>query len=241
MTTTDLLRAPVTMSLLAYDMLWQSVIGEPHHPTLRRDFPEREISVSTAMDELHAMGLAGSAGVSSALLATIALFSRPGRELYGWYSAGADTNRVLGVIDGANAMVAHRVCDRLALLPCAPGRLPDTIGELLPEHSPIQGTAISVPLEELGRAGPARGDLDRAKRLLSSPRSGCGEFAVAHRDQLGRRHRAKFRVCYADTAHGRFLTSTRRDAEGAAWLTLIPANRRSITEQLRSIHNGQFC
>jgi hypothetical protein len=148
------------------------------------------------------------------------------------------------VITGTRALVAHLTDARLALLPCTPARVADTIGDLLPEYSPVRGAAVSVPLDAARRDRPDGLGLGRANespklacatRMLSAARSGAGEFYVAHRDRLGRRQQAEFPVCYADTAIGRFLTITRRGADRAVWMTFLPADRRAITGKLRDL------
>lgn len=234
-----LLRSPVTISALAYDVLWESAVGGTHHPALPCGSPattaaERAEQVAAAMAELREARLAGPAGVHPDLLATIGLLNRASRELYGWYSVGAERNRVLGVITGTRAVVAHLVCTRVALLPCTQGRLADTVGDLLPQHSPIRGAAVSLPIGDRcpGTADPR---VASVAHLLSAPRSGAGEFYVAGRDRLGRRQRAEFPLCYADTAGGRFLTITRRGADRTVWMTLLPADRRVITGKLREM------
>jgi hypothetical protein len=233
-----LLRSPVTISALAYDVLWESVVGGTHHPALPCGSPggtgmERAEHVETAMAELCAAGLAGRAGVDTELLATIGLLNRASRELYGWYSVGDDRASVLGVVTGTRAVVAHMARTKVALLPCTQGRVAETIGDLLPEYSPVRGAAVSVPIGDA--CADANPRVTYVARLLSAARSGAGEFYLAVRDQLGGRRRAEFPVCYADTAGGRFLTITRRGADRTVWMTLLPADRRVITGKLREM------
>src|SRR5919198_3598639 len=196
--TAALLRSPVTISALAYDVLWESVVGGTPHRALPCGAPggtgpERAGHVETAMAELRAAGLAGRAGVDTDLLATIGMLNRASRELYGWYSVGGDRASVLGVVTGTRAVVAHMASTKVALLPCTQGRVADTIGDLLPEYSPVRGAAVSVPIGDscTGRANPR---VAYVARLLSAARSGAGEFYLAVRDRLGIRQRAEFPV-----------------------------------------------
>jgi hypothetical protein len=83
---TALLRRPVTISVLAYDVLWESVVGGIHHPALLCDSPgatwtARSTHVAAAMAELRATGLAGEGGVDPELLATIGLLDQATRAV----------------------------------------------------------------------------------------------------------------------------------------------------------------
>lgn len=73
-------------------------------------------------------------------------------------------------------------------------------------------------------------------QLSGQPRLRGGQIGVTGRDENGRKHRAPV-LSWFDTATGRYLSLTREGPDGHEWLTISPADARTLRTRLAEMVN----
>lgn len=148
------LRAPVSMSVAAYDVLWTKLeLGDKPTPLFvpspGATRAERAAIETEAALELHRIGLADTRGVHPDLQAAARLLARAPQEFYGWVVrsdgttigamvASDDTHAVLAVLDG----------ELLRLYPARPDSAAAALAAQLPPAPAAHGASLTVPETE---------------------------------------------------------------------------------------------
>ncbi|MCO1577805.1 ESX secretion-associated protein EspG [Crossiella sp. SN42] len=253
-----MLRSAVTLSALAYDLVWEAEeIGDKHNalltPSPGATMAERLELGRPAIEELMRAGLFDGRQVHPDLKAAMHLIVRAHRELYGWFTPEPDapTQSVLAVASGRDALLAVLTGEQLHLQPIDARELPSAVAGVLPEAQPLRIPTYSVPLEDLnggGRgqsgegyletAGSAAGrsaELARVRRLFAEPRLGAGQFRAAGRDRHGRRQVTPSPVDYYDVAGGRYVTYLPSRGDGVGWGVVAPGGRAQLVERFTEL------
>ena len=210
-------------------------------------------------DELRSLGLAHGERVHEHLADTLHLLARSGVEYFGWFhhEDGGDTRSALVVPAGNENVVRAVVAAGRITLDTV--RMPDPAAAfvaLLPNVQPGQGGVVSLPAEEARGAatgagpGPQQetgsflmsasvarpsGNTVRLKQILGQPRTGGGQLYTARRDPLGRRQRCPHPLTYFDTPSGRYLTHQAPGPDGRLWVTVGPADARTLAARLHDL------
>lgn len=257
-----MLRKQITVSELAYDVVWHSAGLEDKHNALPAPSPgttwqERAALEREALAELSSAGLASDNRIDPELIATIKLIAKPHQELYGWFTPepGAPTRSVLAVRAGNDALLAQMEGGSLILGPIKPTAIPDAVAGVVPIRAAATSPALTAVLSELDKdpdqeeeedeyggsvmvstrqAPRQESHVEKVRRLLNEPRLAAGQFFASVRDdQLGRR-RCEHPVGYLDTEQGRYITRIRR-AHGVRSLVVTPADNSGLADHLRAL------
>lgn len=252
-----MLRAPVTISTLAYDVLWEAEQLGPRHTTLSMPSSlytdeERRGRLRDALDWLRQRGLAERGLPHPDLRDTLHLLARCDQEFYGWITLDSEHQiGAVAAVRGAEAVLAVLDGDSLALTPIRPDSACDVLIGQLPPVPAAAGRSISVPEREYSDDSegtqPAEGfsvmvrsttnsDADRLRRLMREPRTGAGQLYVATRDRFGKRHRCERPLAYIDTPGGRWLTLVEANSTGDRWIVASPATPADLARKLRTLH-----
>ena len=162
-------------------------------------------------------------------------------EFRGWINS-RDTGSVgvLVAATGREAILAVAKQGQILLRRAQSRKLPETLAAQLPDVRVGNGSAISVPLDEVRNASEAttgpvpRADLRKVLDIASLESTGSGELWVAVRDNLGRRRQVAYPLRYADTTSGRYLVTM--SESGEIWLLVAPASRNDVALRLRNLH-----
>lgn len=250
----------MAVSALEFDVLTEHVgLTSPplvlKVPSPGRTHTERAELVAEAWRSLRARELADGADVDPELRRLLRLLSSPAREVDGrlWLgrsvrvlaAADADSDSasaVLAVKDddrvslrsAAASGLAREACSVLAPAPAGPGRSVSLRSQELDESA----RQASDDPEDLRRALQQRGirsdDAETLTRMVAAT-GFRGQFGVAVRDRLGRRHRAQRVVGVFDTAHGRYVQSRRESPSGEAWSTIAPVDQRRLVAHVEEL------
>lgn len=242
--------APVTVSALEFDVLWEHLGLGPmplvvRVPSPGRTHQERAELVDRAWAELERRGLGGRRNGPDDRVATLLeVMARPEREVDGRIWLGRSV-RILAAATGGDATLAVLDGDRLLLQEASPDGLPRAALEVLPPVAAGPGHSVTLPSQDLDAAATAcdgtpegltaelrrRGTRDDDARTLARMVRGArhhGQFGAAARDLWGRRHRPGWVVGFFDTPDGRYL-QLRRGQDGAPpWSTVSPADTRRL-------------
>ena len=247
-----MLRGRLTISALAYDVVWEylGLQDKPNAldvPSPGATWRARTDLVRSALDELHRRGLIEHDEPDAALVAALRLVAWPEREIYGWYSSGgpgASVRSVLCACSGDVALLAHLGDDLLTIEPVRPTALPAAVADHVPAAAAMRIPSYTLPTNVIGSPSPPEGLLRPAagpsahplhgqvRRLLTRPRTGWGQFFAADRDRHGMRRRCEFPLTYVDTADGRFCVSEHRQSDGRAWLVFAAADQARLAARL---------
>ncbi|ASO19126.1 hypothetical protein FHR81_001392 [Actinoalloteichus hoggarensis] len=250
-----MLRSRITISNLAYDVLWEQERLEEKHLALNsrspgRTFDERRELVEQAWQELGGLGLARGREAHPDLLDALRLIKRPDVEFYGWFSHGQkDTRSALALGSGEQALLAEMADDELTLQPVRSTGLIDALLSALPPNQGGRGRSFNFPKDSFGDGGtePARegefgfeaapggaggADMKALKQLLAMPRASAGQLYVARRDRFGKRHRVDNAISFFDPPPGRYMAQETLGPDGRNWMVVAPANARALGSRL---------
>ncbi|AOS62391.1 ESX secretion-associated protein EspG [Actinoalloteichus hymeniacidonis] len=249
-----MLRSKITISNVAYDVLWEQEKLEDKHLALRtkspgRTFDERRELVDQAWQELGRLGLARGREAHPDLVDALHLIKRAAIEFYGWFSSGKkDTRSALAVAHGEQALLAELVDDELSFAPLRSTGLIDGLVSALPPNPGGRGRSFNFPKaafsggdkpsaqNDLGFEGSSGGnggtDIKALKQLLGQPRSSAGQLYVARRDRFGKRHRVENALSFFDPPPGRYLAQETPGPDGTTWMVVAPANARALSARL---------
>jgi hypothetical protein len=90
-----------------------------------------------------------------------------------------------------------------------------------------QPKPVRTPLSEKAGTDPR----DAYARLAGQPRLRGGQLAANSRSSLGGRQRSPV-IAWFDTATGRYLSLTRAGTDGREWVTISPADARTLRTRL---------
>jgi hypothetical protein len=141
---------------------------------------------------------------------------------------------VIGVLPagprGSEASVTLPLDDALHT---APIRVPVP----LPSSGEERGKARRTPLSERVTADPR----EAYGRLAGQPRQRGGQLAANSRSQVGAKQRSRV-LAWFDTATGRYLSVSRAGTDGREWVTVAPADpktlRTRLGEMVSSVSDG---
>lgn len=243
--------APITLSALEFDVLWEHLrLGEPpvvlRVPSPGRTFAERRELTARVWQALEERGLGRRLSVDERLARLLWLLAEPDQEVDGRLGATRGL-RVLVAARGEQAVFAM-LSKRGLMLADAPvtGLAREALG-WLPPVAAGQGESITVRsavLDDAARAATAEdfelalcklGMRVRDAGILRAMLTGVrrqGQFGAAARDQWGHRTRAPHVVGFFDTDAGRYLQLRVANEDGELWSTVSPADRRLLVRQV---------
>jgi len=241
-----MLRAPITLTHVAFDVLWRSdELGEPHTaltvPSPGATHDERAVIVRDVFGQLERMGLAQRGQAHPDVRDALRLIAKAGNEFYGWVADGPAEPRAVVVAAGArDAVLVVKEPDVLRFFPVSPTGPAEVLARQLPDVPAGRGQSINVREADFKGAGTQgwaarREDPDaRAlRRLLAEPRIGLSKLYTARRDERGRHQRAEEFLTVLDVAGGgRWLISTQADSSGHRWIIANPGTPQGIAEKL---------
>jgi len=156
----------------------------------------------------------------------------------------------LAASDGTKAVLAVQDDDGVWLRPIYPDGLASAIVDLLPPGSRGTEASITLPLESAVRIQPSRtaatsgapgrrgGLAERSydpvetyAQLIAQPRLRGGQLAANSRDELGSKRRSSV-LAWFDTASGRYLSLSRTGPDGREWVTVAPADAKTLRSRL---------
>ena len=223
------------LSPLTLDFLWESLdAGEPPYPLAVQSHgtteDERDELRQQAFGELRAQDV-------------------PGEQVRDWLSllaraeCGIDSViqvesepplLALAVTAGSRAVLATQQPEGgLWLRPIEAGSLASSVVDLLPAAPRGSEPSVSVPTEDLpdGRTAADRGVLARFAKQTNHR---AGQLAVTARKPMGGRSRSPV-LSWFDTDTGRYLTYARRSPDGREWITIAPADSRTLRHRLAEL------
>jgi EspG family len=178
-----------------------------------RDPGEQRAQVNQAIDALAAEGLWRGRGPTEEFAATLTVLGRGARELLAVVEQPGLGYRVQISASGNDAVLVCYVptTGRAFLRPARSGALAEDLVAQLPEASPGEGVALSVPESDLRQAingAPPRRDIRRVLDVVSLPRTGGGQIYAGFRDGRGAYRQTGNSCCtFYDTDRGRYVFS----------------------------------
>lgn len=169
---------------------------------------------------------------------------------------------VLAASDGTTGVLAIQTVDGIWLRPTFAEGLTSAVVELLPSGSRGTEASITLPVEEAlrippnrvpvtpdGEAAPARSrrktslseqtadPRESYARLAGQPRLRGGQLAANSRSELVGRRRSPV-LAWFDTASGRYLSLSRAGTDGREWVTVAPADPKTLRSRLSEMVAG---
>lgn len=168
---------------------------------------------------------------------------------------------VLAASDGREAVTAIQDADGVWLRPAYADGLASAVVDLLPSCARGTDPSVTLPLQEalatrpsrsevgagapaLGQAGGGRRGGRRSglserpadpreayARLSGQPRIRGGQIAANSRDEVRGRRRSPV-LAWFDTATGRYLSLSRAGTDGSEWVTVSPADAKTLRSRL---------
>lgn len=163
---------------------------------------------------------------------------------------------ILAAGNGQNAVLAIQDADGVWLRPAFAEGLASAVVDLLPAGNRGTEASITLPVDEALRIPPNRVRVPAAEvpadggrrrrsplseritdpreayaRLIGQPRLRGGQLAANSRDDLGLRRRSPV-LGWFDTASGRYLSLSRPGADGREWMTVSPADAKTLRSRL---------
>lgn len=170
---------------------------------------------------------------------------------------------VLAASDAKQAVVVIQDREGVRLRPAYPDGLASAVVDLLPQAQRGTEASISLPLGDALQARPDRtgalagrtGDddgggrkrgavADRARdpreaysQLIAQPRLRGGQLAANSRDELGYKQRSAV-LAWFDTATGRYLSTSGEGGDRSEWVTVAPADAKTLRSRLGELLMG---
>src|SRR5205807_1696603 len=138
-------RYSVTMSALAYDVLWEATGIEDKHlallsPSPGATYEERREYERRAWAELNQLDIARGDQADPAVLDALALLVRGQQEVFAWYTTEAGQrlphSAVVAAASGQHGVVAQLTGDTFHIGPARPTGLADALLSVLPQQPP---------------------------------------------------------------------------------------------------------
>jgi hypothetical protein len=213
-------------------------------------------------DDLERSGLSRGRQIHPDLGRTLRLVARASTEYYGWFT-GPDDQKARSALVATSGDDAVRVVMtpdlRFVLEPIKPEDAAQALVAVLPEVGPGRGGSISVAADALsdkpvGRhsrgaddeggmsfmqstsmTDPGGQQVESLRKLLQQRRTGGGQLYVAGRDRSGRRQRCPSPLSYFDTETGRYVSLKQPGRDGTPWVTVMPADFRTLAGRLQQL------
>ncbi|PRX50522.1 ESAT-6 protein secretion system EspG family protein [Prauserella shujinwangii] len=244
---------------VAFDFLWESArVGELPYPLRVRSHGSTETERLTlrqrAETEFAARRLA-----DTPVARWIEVLARPTLSIDALHipEFEAEPVAVLAATDGTDAVVVIQDADGVWLRPTYPDGLASTVVDLLPRCDRGSEPSVTLPLADAVRTPPARsaigagtvGGAERKARqrtalserpadprqayaqLIAQPRLRGGQLAANSRDHLGGKRRSPV-LAWFDTGTGRYLSLSRAGTDGSEWVTVSPADAKTLRTRL---------
>lgn len=165
--------------------------------------------------------------------------------------------------DGKQAVLAVQDREGVRLCSAYPDGLASAVVDLLPQAQRGTEASITLPLDEALRARPDRtgalagrtgGDADGGRKrggfaerardpreaysqLIAQPRLRGGQLAANSKDELGYKQRSAV-LAWFDTATGRYLSTSGSGGDGSEWVTVAPADAKTLRSRLGELLAG---
>lgn len=245
---------------VAFDFLWESKgVGELPYPLRIRSHgetdQERGMLRQRVNEEFAARGLP-----DPRIEESLAVLARPSFSVDALHIAEFQAPPVgaLAASDGDRAVLAVQDADGIRLSTVYPDGLASAVVDLLPASGRGTQASITLPIETALRTRPSRAGVvgeaeagsdrrggrgrtslaERAKDpgeayadLIAQPRSRGGQLAANSRDEVGGRHRSPV-LAWFDTATGRYLSLSRQGPDGREWVTVAPADAKTLRTRI---------
>ncbi|MEU3272743.1 ESX secretion-associated protein EspG [Saccharomonospora sp. NPDC006951] len=228
---------------LTFDFLWEAIgAGELPYPLNVRSHGETRGERSALRRRAEA-DLAARGILDSLVPEWLRMLARPSVSVDALHipEFRAPTVAALTASNGGGAVVAIQNRDGVHLRPIYPEGVVSAIVDLLPVCSRGAESSCTLPMERAMRTSPAAGDTaprgrdadpgDTFARLLAQPRWRGGQLAANSRDDLGKKRRSPV-LAWFDTATGRYLSLSSRGPDGTEWVTVSPADARTLRTRL---------
>lgn len=251
----DLGAAPITISALEFDVLWEHLQLVDMPLVLRvkspgTTFTERRQLTADVWQSLEERGLGERLSVDPRLAHLLRLLEKPDREIDGRFGATRGV-RLLVAASGDNAVFALLSKRGLMLSEAPATGLAGQALSGLPVVDAGPGESITVPSAVLDAAAADAGSPEafelalcrnglavRDAGMLRTMVTGVqrqGQFGVSARNRWGHRRRARHVVGFFDTTGGRYLQLRTTAEDGSAWSTVSPADNRLLTRRLSDL------
>ena len=224
---------------VALDFLWESLsAGELPYPLDVRShgttMDERSALRHRVFAELRAQDMLDGSGRPNPYLEDwLTLLARGTHSIDCVF---ADVS-ALAIGDGRLALLATQNDEGLLLRRIDPGALASSVVALLPACPRGTEQSITVPSSDLAamaagrQAGRSTTDRQVLKALSEQPKIRAGQLAVNARNPMGGRKRSPV-LSWFDTESGRYLTYSKRGADGTDWITIAPADAPTLRHRL---------
>lgn len=236
---------------VAFDFLWEDAgVGELPYPLRIRshgtDDIERRRLRQQVQTELAARGVP-----IDAVHEQLELLAKPTLSVDALHIPEYRKEPVgaLAASDGSRAVLATQDSDGIRLRSIYPDGLASAVVELLPACRRGSETSLTLPLQHALQIRPATSDVtapgetrprrrggrsERAEdpsqayaQLIAQPRIRGGQLAANGRDELGGRQRSSV-LAWFDTESGRYLSLSATGADGREWVTVAPADPKTL-------------
>jgi hypothetical protein len=169
---------------------------------------------------------------------------------------------ILAASDGRTGVLAIQDADGVWIRPTFAEGLASAVVELLPAGNRGNEASITLPVDEALRIPPSRvpagagadepaprtrrkaslsdqvaDPRDSYARLAGQPRLRGGQLAANSRNDLGSRRRSPV-LAWFDTASGRYLSLSRPGTDGREWVTVAPADAKTLRTRLGEMVAG---
>lgn len=250
--------APITISALEFDVLWEHLrLGEMplvlRVPSPGRTYTERRELVAEVWQALEARSLGRRLSVDERLARLLWLLDQPDQEVDGRLGASRGMRvlvaargdaAVFATLSKRGLMLAEAPVTGLArealswLPPVAAG-----VGESVTVRSAVLDAAAAEAdtAEEFEFALCGHGMRVRDAAILRGMMTGVrrqGQFGAAARNRWGHRRRAPHVVGFFDTDAGRYLQVRAATEDGESWSTVSPADNRLLVQQVEALLAG---
>jgi hypothetical protein len=218
------------LSPVALDLLWESVgAGELPYPFEAR-------SHGTTMDERAELRRQVLPHLDDEAQDLLALLAHGTESVDSVFEGTAS----LAVGDGRRALLATQTGEGLHLQRIDPDSLVSSVVAQLPPCARGTEKSITIPAAELdamaqGRpAGRTQQDREALGALSAQPKLRAGQLAANARNPLGGKKRSRV-LSWFDTASGRYLTYSNQSQDGTPWITIAPADARTLRHHLAEL------
>ncbi|WP_199442454.1 ESX secretion-associated protein EspG [Umezawaea beigongshangensis] len=207
---------------------------------------------------LERVGLARGRDVHPDLARSLQLIARAGTEYYAFFNHEDEKTRsALVVKSGDDALrVVLTADEKFVLEPVRAEDAAQALIAVLPEVPPGRGAAISLPADAMNARAKQRRDddegggsflqpsrptgtnstqVEQLRKLMQEKRLGGGQLYAAGRDRFGKKVRCPAPMTYVDTVTGRYATLKLPGRDGATWITVQPADFRTMSGRLQQL------
>lgn len=253
--------APEFFTPVSFDFLWEAAgLGDLPYPLRVNSHGstdvERTMLRQRANTEFEARGLA-----NTPVEDWLGLLARPRVSIDALHIPNFQAAPVaaLAATDGSKAVLAVQDEDGIWLRPIYPDGIASAVVDLLPACQRGTEASLTLPVGRALRIRPststhtgaspgastatrrraslaerAGNEEDAYAQLIAQPRLRGGQLAANSRDELGGRRRSGV-LAWFDTASGRYLSISRTGTDGREWVTVAPADAKTLRTRLTEL------